>query len=180
MVGSRRFYLVINMITLTHNAGAFLRRGGEYLLMLRGPDRRFLPNTWSNIGGGMERGEMDDPRAACLREIKEETGIEAGQIRNLQLRYIIVRRRGDCVSHSYVYFGETDAEPSITTDEGTVHWAPESELLDRKLSATFRAMLEHYLRMPDPGHVIVGCAENDNETCRMVWAKLEDFEGATS
>ena len=167
-------------ITLAHSAGAFLKRGDEYLLMLRAPDRKFLPNTWSNIGGGVERAEMDDPQAACLREIEEETGIAPGDIRDLELRYIIVRRRGDCAGHTYVYFGETDAEPSITCDEGTLHWIPESELLDRKLSVTFRAMLKHYLRVPDPGHVIVGCAENDNGTCRMVWAKLEDFEGATS
>jgi len=163
-------------ITLAHSAGAFLRRGNDYLLMLRAPDRRFLPDTWSNIGGGMEHGEMDDPEATCLREIEEETGIIAGDIRNLTLRYIIVRRRGDCVNHSYVFFGETDAEPSIATDEGTVRWIPEGELLNRKLSVTFRAMLEHYLRTPNPGHVVVGCAENDNGACRIVWAAIEDFE----
>jgi len=163
-------------ITLAHSAGAFLRRGDEYLLMLRAPDRKFLPNTWSNIGGGMERGEMDDPEVTCLREIEEETGIEAGEIRNLALRYIIVRRRGDCINHSYVYFGETDAQPRIACDEGTVHWVPESELLDRKLSTTFRAMLEHYLHTPDPQRVIVGSAENDNGKCRMAWAAIKDFE----
>jgi len=163
-------------IILAHSAGAFLKRGNEYLLMLRAADRRFLPSTWSNIGGGMECEEMDDPEATCLREIEEETGITAGEIQGLALRYIIVRRRGDCVNHSYVYFGETDAEPSIMTDEGTVHWIPEGELLDRKLSATFRAMLEHYLYTPDPAHVMIGCAENDNGKSRMVWAKLEDFD----
>ena len=167
-------------ITLAHSAGAFLKRGDEYLLMLRAADRRFLPDTWSNIGGGMERGEMDDPEATCLREIEEETGIEAGEIRDLALRYIIVRRRGDCVGHSYVYFGETDAEPSVTCDEGTVHWISESELLERTFSETFRAMLEHYLRTPEPRHVIVGCAEKHDGKLRMVWTKLKDFEGATS
>jgi len=170
----------MNKITLAHSAGAFLRRGDNYLLMLRAPDRRFLPNTWSNIGGGMEHGEMDDPRAACLREIEEETGIEPGEIRNLALRYIIMRRRGDCVGHTYVYFGETDAGPSITCDEGALHWVPESALLERKLSVTFRAMLEHYLRTPEPGHVVVGAAGNDNGKCRMIWATLEDFEGDPS
>ncbi|MCL2495279.1 MAG: NUDIX hydrolase [Oscillospiraceae bacterium] len=168
------------MINLAHSAGAFLKRNNEYLLMLRAADRKFLPNTWSNVGGGMESHECENPQAACLREIKEETGIDAGEIRNLALRYIIVRQRGSCVGHTYVYFGETDAEPSVTTDEGTVHWIPESELLNRTLSVTFRAMLEHYLNTPDPAHVIAGCAENDGGKCRMVWAKLEDFEGATS
>jgi len=166
------------MLTLAHSAGAFLKRGDEYLLMHRAPDRKFLPNIWSVVGGGMERGEMDDPRTACLREIKEETGIEAGEIRDLTLRYIIVRRRGDCVGHSYVYFGETEAEPSVICDEGTLHWVPESALLDREFSTTFRAMLEHYLRTPDPAHVILGAAENDNGECRMIWTKLKDFEGA--
>lgn len=163
-------------ITLTHNTGAFLKRGNEYLLMHRAPDRKFLPNAWSGVGGGVERGEHEDPQAACLREIEEETGIPATQIRDFRLRYIILRRRGDCISHSYIYFGETDAEPSVTTPEGTLHWVPEGQLLDRAFSATFGAMLRHYLYTPDPERVMMGCAENDNGACRMVWAALEDFE----
>jgi len=162
-------------ITLTHNAGAFLQRGNEYLLMHRAPDRKFAPGMWSNVGGGMEHAEMDDPETTCLREIAEETGIEAWQIRNLLLRYVIIRRRGGCISHSYVYFGETDAEPSLTTPEGTLHWVPESELLNRPYTRTFAAMMAHYLRTPDP-RVVVGCAENDNGECHMAWTAIEDFE----
>ena len=163
-------------ITLTHNAGAFLQRGCEYLLMHRAPDRKFAPGMWSNVGGGMEHGEMDDPQATCLREIEEETGITAGEIRNLQLRYIIMRRKGGCISHSYVYFGETDAAPTLTTPEGTLHWIPESRLLERPYTATFGAMLRHYVTTPDPLRVVVGCAENDNGKCRMAWTAIEDFE----
>jgi len=161
---------------LSSNAGAFLRRGGEYLLMHRAPDRKFAPGMWSTVGGGMERGEMDNPQATCLREIEEETGITAGQIRNLQLRYIILRRRGDCITQSYVYFGETDAEPTVATCEGELHWVPEGQLLERPYTKTFQAMMEHYMHTPDPLHVIVGAAENDNGVCRMVWAEIEDFE----
>jgi hypothetical protein len=56
-----------------------------------------------------------------------------------------------------------------------LHWIPESELLNRTYTATFAAMLAHYMRTPDAGHIIVGVAENDNGKCRMVWSAIEDF-----
>jgi len=163
-------------LLLSNGAAAFLRRGGDYLLMKRAPDRVVAPGVWSAVGGKLEPAELNDPLAACLREIEEETGIPAARIRGLTLRYLIVRRWRDTLRLTYIYFGETDAQPSVTTPEGTLHWVPESELLNRPYTATFAAMLEHYLRTPDPMRVIVGAAENDNGKCRMTWSALEDFE----
>jgi 8-oxo-dGTP diphosphatase len=162
------------MINLSNGAAAFLRSGDEYLLMKRADSRRIAPGVWSAVGGKMERDELNDPQAACLREIEEETGIT--QIRDLTLRYVIIRRYRDTIRQTYIYFGETDEEPSVTTDEGELHWISESELLDRTYTKTFAAMLRHYLTTPDPERVIVGAAENEIGECRMVWSAIEDFE----
>jgi 8-oxo-dGTP diphosphatase len=164
------------LITLSNGAAAFLRRGNEYLLMKRAYNRKVAPGVWSAVGGHMEKEELNDPQSACLREIEEETGITAAQLNNLTLRYIIIRRYRDTVRQTYIYFGETDAEPKIKTDEGDLYWIPEKEILNREYSATFKAMLEHYLTSPDTKRVIVGVAENDNRKCRMVWSAIEDFD----
>lgn len=166
----------MNVIALSSGTAAFLKRGGEYLLMKRAPNREVAPGVWSGVGGKLERAELNDPQAACLREILEETGIQSDQIRDLALRYIIVRRWRDTIRLTYIYFGETDAEPTVMTDEGELHWVPGSALLDRPYTKTFAAMMAHYLQTPDPEHVIVGAAENGNGACRMVWSAIEDFE----
>ena len=44
--------------------------------------------------------------------------MSAEQIHALTLRYIIVRRFKDAIRQAYICFGETDAEPTVETDEG--------------------------------------------------------------
>lgn len=164
------------MIHLDCSAAAFLKRGDEYLLMKRSPKKRIAPGVWSAVGGHLEPHELNDPHAACLREIEEETGIHSADVLNLRLRYIIIRRAKDVIRHSYIYFGETDAEPSVITDEGSLHWIAEDELLHRTYTTTFQRMLEHYRQTPDEQRVFVGAAEKCNGRCQMVWTAVEDFE----
>ncbi|GHU71507.1 hypothetical protein FACS1894184_18420 [Clostridia bacterium] len=168
------------MIVLNNFASAFLRRGDDYLLMKRADNRKISPGIWSDVGGHMEQYELNDPQVTCLREIEEETGITPDQVYNLALRYIIIRRFKDTIRQSYVYFGETDVQPSVETDEGELHWIRESELLDRMYSATFAAMIKHFLTMPDKEHVVVGVAGNDGGRCRVMWSRVEDFESLQS
>jgi 8-oxo-dGTP diphosphatase len=163
------------MITLSNGAAAFLRRGDEYLLMKRAPNRKVAPGVWSGVGGHTERDELNNPQATYLREIEEETGISVAQIHDLTLRYIIIRRYRDTMRQTYVYFGETDAEYTDKTDEGKLYWIHENELLNREYTATFAAMLRHYLTTPDTERVIVGVAENNGGKCGMVWSAVEDF-----
>lgn len=162
-------------ITLTNGAVAFLRNGDKYLLMKRSANRTVAPDVWSGVGGHMECDELCSPQTTCLREVWEESGITAGQIRNLSLRYIIIRRYRNTIRQNYIYFGDTDAKAIDKTDEGKLHWIPEGELLNRTYTVTFAAMLEHYMTTPDSGCVIVGVAENDSGKCRMVWSEIEDF-----
>jgi 8-oxo-dGTP diphosphatase len=155
---------------------AFLKRGGEYLLMKRSQSKRIAPGVWCGVGGHMERDELNEPKAACLREIYEETGIGASRIQGLTLRYIIIRQAGRIVRQNYIYFGETDAEPPIETYEGELRWVAENELTEMAYSATFTQMIRHYINAPDPARVVVGVASSDAGMCRVTWTALEDFD----
>lgn len=50
---------------------------GRILLTLRAPEKSASPNTWENSGGAAQMGETS--RQAIVRELREETGIEAGE-----------------------------------------------------------------------------------------------------
>jgi 8-oxo-dGTP diphosphatase len=56
-----------------HVVGAAIIAGGRCLVTQRGPGMR-LPGKWELPGGKVEPGE--DPRAALVREIREELGLE--------------------------------------------------------------------------------------------------------
>jgi 8-oxo-dGTP diphosphatase len=62
------------MINISNGAVAFLKRGDDYLLMKRADNRKIALGVWSAVGGKLEPYELNDPQAACLREVQEETG----------------------------------------------------------------------------------------------------------
>ena len=164
-------------IFLQNSAGAFLKNNGKYLLMLRDSNREIAPNIWSCIGGHMETCELNDPMKTCLREIMEETGIPQENIYNLKLRYIIIRQYRNIIRQNYIYFGETNITELIETNEGTLHWIPENELLDKEYTKTYMEMMKHYTKTPDPeNRIVIGIAGKQDNGLRMNWSIMEDFE----
>ena len=63
-------------VKLTEVAAAVIERPGEFLLAQR-PEGKPYPGYWEFPGGKIEAGE--DPRAALVRELREELGIEVLQ-----------------------------------------------------------------------------------------------------
>lgn len=61
-------------------AAALLRRGDDVLLVRQGGAAR-PATTWELPGGGVEPGEL--PTEAAVREVREETGLEAGRLGGL-------------------------------------------------------------------------------------------------
>jgi 8-oxo-dGTP pyrophosphatase MutT (NUDIX family) len=65
-------------VTVHHVVAGVLVRGDRVLLGHRSPSRRWYPDVWDVVGGHVEPGE--DERAALLRELREEIGVEATEV----------------------------------------------------------------------------------------------------
>ncbi|MBQ7344406.1 MAG: NUDIX domain-containing protein [Clostridia bacterium] len=99
---------------------------GEYLLMRRDLGKPAFPGYFeATAGGAAQKGE--DPLTAALRELREETGIEAEAlepIANMLYRQMIC----------YQYLCVTDRDKdSITLQEGETigyKWVSESEFIE--------------------------------------------------
>lgn len=61
------YHLVVGIWTVN--------RQGRILLTLRHPDKEVYPDTWENSGGAAQFGETSEE--AAMRELREETGIQA-------------------------------------------------------------------------------------------------------
>jgi 8-oxo-dGTP pyrophosphatase MutT (NUDIX family) len=72
---------------------AYLSYKDSVILIERSSQRRFIPGVWSCIDGHVEPTEYANLRSACLRESEEETGLQATDIQELVLRYVILRQR---------------------------------------------------------------------------------------
>jgi 8-oxo-dGTP diphosphatase len=167
-----------NKIILLNSSGAFLINGDSYLLMKRSPTREIAPNLWSCVGGHMEENEINNPFETCVREIWEESGISKEHIYNLKLRYIIIRQYKNIIRQNYIYFGETDVKEIVNTEEGTLHWIKEENLLEKEYTKTYTEMVKHYIQNKSiyKDKIIVGIAGNESGGLKMSWSILEDFE----
>lgn len=55
--------------------GAVIEKENKYLIVKRSPDRDFAPNIWEVVTGRLD--EDEHPVKGIVREIMEETGLEA-------------------------------------------------------------------------------------------------------
>lgn len=134
------------------------------------------PGMWACIGGHLEPEEISDPAVCALREVEEETGIAAHQIRDFRLQAVVVRRRVDEIRMQYVYFGVVDMRELGQTTEGSLHWIALPDILGREMSAVNRFILEKYFREGPSERVWVGTLGNKSGAPYIQWASLEDWE----
>lgn len=146
------------MVKLRLLSVAVLFHGDDLLMMKRSPYRTLSPGKWAAVGGHMEPAEISDPRAACLRETMEETGLQPEDLTDLELRYILVRLRENEIRQQFVYIGNTVKREVASSDEGELHWVPRNEILNRDIPFVFRELLRHYLENGPAPHLWMATA----------------------
>ena len=175
-----------SVIALRNVTTAFLENQGDLLLLHRGEHRIYAPGYWNGVGGHLESFELNQPYQACLREIREETGLLAEDLQDLTLRYILLRQNSTEIVQNYIYFGRTLTRHFVDSDEGKLHWIPWQQALNRKLSDPIRWMLEHAMDhgvhlfnqqrdlklTPD---ILIGTFSIQDERPTLVYAPLLDW-----
>ncbi|MBB3109996.1 8-oxo-dGTP diphosphatase [Paenibacillus phyllosphaerae] len=158
-------------------AAAFLFHGTKILLMHKRGSRwqRQTVPFYSAIGGHLEPEELNDPYAACLREIEEETGLAASDLENLQLRYVLLRLKEDEIRQQFIYFGRVKHDQVVASDEGELGWHEIAELASLHSSHIHHAVLRHYQENPDQAHIYTGTMSIASDGQPIVhWQVLRD------
>ncbi|MEL7605492.1 NUDIX domain-containing protein [Sedimentibacter saalensis] len=156
-------------------ATAFLMNNDDVLLMERSETNKRMPGFWYGVGGHVEPEEINDPYSAVIREIYEETGLKDYNVENLKLKYMLLRREKDETVINYVYFGRTNTKMVLQNDEGSLHWIPKQEAMNRKFIDVLKLALEHYFADEKNDEVMVGVMQNEKST-GIKWSTLMNME----
>lgn len=168
------------MLMFRNVATAFLMNSNDFLLMERAKDNDLMPSFWYGVGGHLEQEELNNPRAACLREICEETGLQEKEIEDLKLKYVLLRRNNNETVINYVYFGLSKTRKVVENDEGTLHWISKEEVLKYNFVDALKLTLSHYLEPENNlNEVLVGVVKNENNISSMSWSVLQNMESST-
>lgn len=75
---------------LRNMASVYIIRDENMLLLYRIGSRVVAP-SWCGVGGHFEKEELNDPKAALIREVGEEIGLTESAFKDIELRYITLR-----------------------------------------------------------------------------------------
>ncbi|MPM91641.1 hypothetical protein SDC9_138772 [bioreactor metagenome] len=88
---------------------------------------------------------------------------------------MLLRREKDETVINYVYFGRTNTKMVLQNDEGSLHWIPKQEAMNRKFIDVLKLALEHYFADEKNDEVMVGVMQNEKST-GIKWSTLMNME----
>ncbi len=131
---------------LRNMATVYIKKNDKMLLLDR-IGSKVVNRSWCGVGGHFEADELNDARAAVLREMYEETGLTESDLDNLDLRYIALRLVKNELRINYYFFADLKDSAVINYDcnEGILEWVSFDEVNNRKMPYTAQKVMAHYL-----------------------------------
>lgn len=130
---------------LRNMATIYIKKNDKMLLLDR-IGSKVVQRSWCGVGGHFEPYEVNDAKAAVLREMNEEIGLTENDLDNLDLRYIALRHVKDELRINYYFFADLkeDAKMNCDCDEGILEWVSFDEVNNRKMPYTAQRVMAHY------------------------------------
>ena len=128
----------INKHTLVICSNIFVKNGDKYLVLRRSPKKVIAPNITHTIGGKVDADE--DPYKAAQRELLEEVGLTA---KNIRLRGVVTEvKPGELPNWQIFYFlGDYDGGEVKGNEEGEFLWLTASEIEQAELFPSVRRII---------------------------------------
>ena len=119
---------------------------GDYLLMQRSYEKDIYPGKWE-IGAGGSALKGESSTEAVLREIKEETGIDTGELEEI---YYIIHQKNQSIYCGYLLKTACDKEAIQLQENETIayQWISKNELFefyDKECPPTLKERLKDYV-----------------------------------
>lgn len=148
---------------------------GEKVLFLYRQGGRVVNNVWTGSAGGhFEKEELNDAKACVLRELYEELGLKPGDIENLVLRYITLRRIKGEIRQNYYFFADIKehVDDNLVSNEGICKWFSPDEISFLEMPFTAKYVMQHFYTIGRyTGEMYVGIANAD----KVEFLELSEF-----
>jgi len=134
----------------------FIRNEEKTEVLLLHRNREPMQGLWTGVGG--KTAFEEDIHSSCLREIKEETGLD---VFDLQLKGVIKTILPEFNSAWILFaYTATTSEPQsiIPCDEGALQWVKEEQVYEHNLVGFIRPILPYLL---EEGAFVEGTFEHD-------------------
>lgn len=145
---------------------SFVMNGGDLLLLKRAAHKRVFPNQYNGLGGHVERDE--DPASSALREIKEESGLEAHSLQLRSIHNIDAEGGAGILLFVFTALSETRAVRG-DCPEGKLEWIPKDAVFELDLVEDLPELLARIFALNDdqpPMYAHVSYDENDRIVLR--------------
>lgn len=132
---------------LRNMTSVYLLREDAVLCLYRMGSRVANNQYIGSAGGHFEQAELNDAKSCVLREMKEELGLEEGDVEGLKLRYITYRLKNGEIRQNYYFFGTLKEERELRSTEGKLRWVPFEAVPELDMPVSAKHMILHYLEV---------------------------------